>query len=485
MGHLRWLRADSRACIPNVTPKQYFDAKTPLPTDMVTRELALLPLWVREQSYFMATVMREDTLSYFRKAAEEILSGRMNYAEATRIIREGLKASGYKPEPGQEGTIKDLTTLRRQMINLQTNVGLAQGWSEEVQRRKASRAFPASRLVRWGASQEPRMWAQRLWPEAVKPSGSGARPDEMVALLDDPIWWYLSDFNAPYTPLKWGSRMRKNAVGFTEAKRLGLLKPKPQQQAEAPPDAPPDAPKPEPESPSGEPVPAPEGPPTIPPPGPDSPPSPNDFVYDKEEKVFVPLKPGKPIPKITPWKPGDARPMIPPGVPTFTPKPSPRVPDPPPRAVIPPQYPPPPPIVKEPATPEEMPPAAPPPSINSTLEVTTQLDPEEMRQLEIKLDGYGIPDGNVMMATDPQGSRRWPLDILAGLLTVTTVAGVANVQLDALKEWISLGGDADAIGAMREQHEEDGMWFDFERLMSRLPSVEDVVGQLKALAESL
>ena len=189
MGHLRWLCADSGTSISDVTPKQYFDAKTPLPTDMVTRELALLPLWVREQSYFMATVMREDTLSYFRKAAEEILSGRMNYAEATRIIREGLKASGYKPEPGQEGTIKDLTTLRRQMINLRTNVRLATGWSEEVQRRKAAKAFPASRLVRGGVSEEPRLWSERLWPQAVKPSGSGAKESEMVALLDDPIWW--------------------------------------------------------------------------------------------------------------------------------------------------------------------------------------------------------------------------------------------------------------------------------------------------------
>jgi len=142
-----------------VTPKQYFDTKTPLPTDMVTRELALLPLWVREQSYFMATVMREDTLSYFRKAAEEILSGRMNYAEATRIIREGLKASGYKPEPGQEGTIKDLTTLRRQMINLRTNVELAAGYAEEVRRKRSSKAFPAARLIRGAASRANPKWS--------------------------------------------------------------------------------------------------------------------------------------------------------------------------------------------------------------------------------------------------------------------------------------------------------------------------------------
>jgi len=215
-----------------VTPKQYFDAKTPLPTDMVTRELALLPLWVREQSYFMATVMREDTLSYFRKAAEEILSGRMNYAEATRIIREGLKASGYKPEPGQEGTIKDLNSVHRQMINLRTNVALSSGWMQEAQQRNAAQAFPAKELIRGAAVEDPRNWAA-IWPDAVAKSGSKANPGIMAALLDDPIWLFLSDFGSAYDPLKWGSAMVQTPVGFRKAMEMGLIKqgqpaPKPQ-----------------------------------------------------------------------------------------------------------------------------------------------------------------------------------------------------------------------------------------------------------------
>ena len=49
-----------------------------------------------------------------------------------------------------------------------------------------------------------------------------------------------------------------------------------------------------------------------------------------------------------------------------------------------------------------------------------------MRQLEIKLDGYGIPDGNVIMATDPQGSRRWPLDIAGRLPTIDELFALAD-----------------------------------------------------------
>lgn len=451
-----------------MTFEEFFRAKTPMPTALRTEELAYLPLAVREQAYFMATVQRADILSYFREAAQQILDGKMNYAEATRIIREGLKASGYKPVPGQEGTIKDLNTLRRQMINLRTNVGLAAGYAREVTMRKGSKAFPAARLVRGGQSEEPRRWSEKIWPESVQPSGSGASESEMVALLDDPIWVYMSDFNAPYTPLRWGSKMEKLPVGFTEAKRLGLLKPKPAAEPAAEPQ-----------------IVEEDGKPKLPPPGKDSPPSPNAFVYDAKRKQFLPLKPGDQVPKLIPWKPGSGRPMIPPGVPTYVPKPTKDVPEPQPRAIIPPQYPEPPKITKEPATPAEMPPAAPPPSLNSTLETTTRLDAPAMQKLEEDLGGYGIADGNVMMATDPHGTRAWPLDILAGLMQMPTMDGDDNQQAKALREWDELGGDEAAIDALREKHDGKGIWYDFQRLLRRIPAIVSVVESLKALAAAL
>jgi hypothetical protein len=80
--------------------------------------------------------------------------------------------------------------------------------------------------VRGRNADEPRLWETKLWPEAVAASGSKASPDRMAALIDDPIWLYLSDFGVPYTPLKWGSGMNQVAVFKTQAREWGLLPPK-------------------------------------------------------------------------------------------------------------------------------------------------------------------------------------------------------------------------------------------------------------------
>ena len=210
------------------TPRaeEYFRGKRVLPTELRTREFARLPLWVKEQSFFMAGVMDAELAGAFQRASQAVLDGTMGEAEATRIIREGLTKSGYKPEPGQEGTIKDLTTVHRQLINLRTNVALANGWVNDVNRRKSANIQPALKLVRGRNADEPRLWQQKLWPEAVAASGSKASPDRMAALIDDPIWLYLSDFGVPYTPLKWGSGMNQVAVFKSQAREWGLLPPK-------------------------------------------------------------------------------------------------------------------------------------------------------------------------------------------------------------------------------------------------------------------
>jgi hypothetical protein len=210
----------------NPRAEEYFRGKAVLPTELRTREFARLPLWIKEQSFFMAGVMEAELAGAFQRASQAVLDGKMGEAEATRIIREGLEKSGYKPQPGQEGTIKDLNSVHRQLINLRTNVALANGWVNDVKRRQSANIQPALKLVRGRNANEPRLWTQKLWPEAVAASGSKASPDRMAALIDDPIWLYLSDFGVPYTPLKWGSGMNQVAVFKTQAREWGLLPPK-------------------------------------------------------------------------------------------------------------------------------------------------------------------------------------------------------------------------------------------------------------------
>ena len=334
------------------TPRaeEYFRGKRVLPTELRTREFARLPLWVKEQSFFMAGVMDAELAGAFQRAAQAVLDGTMGEAEATRIIREGLAKSGYTPEPGQEGTIKDLTTVHRQLINLRTNVALANGWVNDANRRKSANIQPALKLVRGRNANEPRLWMQKLWPEAVAASGSKASPDRMAALIDDPIWLYLSDFGVPYTPLKWGSGMNQVAVFKTQAREWGLL-------------------------------------------------------------------PAKGAP----------------------------------------------PEVK------------PPESLNSTLEVTAdQIPPAKRKETLEKLDGLAVFVKDKLVFTDPNGSRPWPVPVLANLLPRANVDGTENYQKRALREWRNLGGDAAAMKAMEKEFSGTDLLDDWGMLMRRVTAAERI-----------
>lgn len=213
-----------------MTPSQFINSKKQLPTDLRTRELSRLPLWVKEQAFFMAGVTNAVVLGAFREAAQAVVDGRMSEAEATRGIREALARTGYQPGDGQEGTIKDLSTLRRQMVTLRTNVALARGYGAEVKQVAARAIFPAKELYRASASRAPRMWP-RMWAEAVarrnaeRPDLPPLSADTMMAPLGDRIWVMLSDFGAPYDPLKYGSRMRQRPVGKRAAREAGILPP--------------------------------------------------------------------------------------------------------------------------------------------------------------------------------------------------------------------------------------------------------------------
>lgn len=332
--------------------EEYFRNKRVLPTKLRTKGFERLPLWVKEQSFFMAGVMDVQLAGAFQRATQAVLDGEMGEAEATRIIREGITASGYQPEPGQKGTIQDLNTIHRQLINLRTNVALANGWVSDTQRRQVSTLYPAMKLVRGRNANEPRLWMEKLWPEAVAATGSKAKPDQMAALLDDPIWLYLSDFGVPYTPLKWGSGMTQISLIKSKAREMGLLPPK-----------------------------------------------------------------GK------------------------------------------------------------VPPAKPAGSLNATLEIAAdQIPVDKRREVIENLNGMGVFVGDKLVATDPNGSRPWPVDVLANLLPRPNVDGTENYQKQALAEWKKLGGDEEAMAKMAEKFAGTPTLDDFNMLARRIEAAEKIVG---------
>jgi len=211
-----------------MTARQFILQKTTVPSEMRSVQWARVALENRELAFFMAGVTSRTILEGFRGAVQAVVDGSMSEAEASRMIREALTKADYKPDPGQEGTIKDLRTLRRQMLVIQKNVALAHGRAAMLAQTDDI-AHPATELRRSFGRKRPRLWLEQLWPNAVRarnamrPDLPALRDDIMMAPVGDDVFYILSDFRAPYDPLKWGTGMRQRPVGYRRAKEAGIL----------------------------------------------------------------------------------------------------------------------------------------------------------------------------------------------------------------------------------------------------------------------
>ena len=187
----------------------------------------MLPQWLRERSFYMAAVTQAELLQEMRNLVDLADRGAEGEYELRKRWERKLAEAGYQPLPGQEGTIKDLRSLRRFNVALRTNLSLLAGWRQKEGglRPAVLRATPAWELVRNGNRRIPRNWLRR-W-EAV---GGVVINGRMVALKQDLIWAELGNvlnfrdaIGVDYPPFAWGSGMGWRPVGFREAKALGLL----------------------------------------------------------------------------------------------------------------------------------------------------------------------------------------------------------------------------------------------------------------------
>ena len=202
-------------------------SKVSVPSELRSAQWAAVPVWIRERAFFMASVDRAEILDGFRTSVGRVASGELSVAEAREAIRGTLTKTGYQPLPGQEGTIKDLGTLARQNVAVETNLLQVQGFGRWARQQDALEGYPAQRLVRMRASNVPRDWQTR-WIEALAECGisegaSGA--GEMVALVNHPIWTALSAFGTPYPPFDFNSGMGIEPVDREEAESLGIVPP--------------------------------------------------------------------------------------------------------------------------------------------------------------------------------------------------------------------------------------------------------------------
>lgn len=195
-----------------------------LPTELRTKELAALPVWIRERSFFMAAVDRVETLQEFSSRVDRIVRGDLTVQEARQELSGALDALGYQPEAGQEGTIKDLRTVRRKDVALRTNVAQVHGYSLWAHQQRALDVFPAQRFVRQRIAREPRMnWPERFAAAVAATTPEGANVEALAALVNHPCWVALSVFGTPYAPFDFGSGMGLEPMMRDEAEALGIV----------------------------------------------------------------------------------------------------------------------------------------------------------------------------------------------------------------------------------------------------------------------
>lgn len=222
--------------VPLADAVQKLGDKTIVGTTLRTSELAQLPLKIREESFFSATVedarfletakakaLKALSMVKEKTATDEAFVDRSSFIGDLRkqAIASGL-GTGTDPR-----NVQDLASRARLGLIYDMQAGKATGFA----RRKsgltqgALLASPAWRLVRIRPSRVARKW-DALWDEAgVKVGFEGASKAQPVALKTSPIWTALSQFGTPWPPFRFGSGMGVINVGRLETEQLGLLEP--------------------------------------------------------------------------------------------------------------------------------------------------------------------------------------------------------------------------------------------------------------------
>lgn len=184
---------------------------------------------LRDRAFFSSQVAQMHILDAARKVSAEYAEGGSDLSKLRMRMREYLQSGGYTPQPGEEGTIKDLLSKSRLDAIIKTNVEQARGFINYASGIEpgAFAAFPAQELRRIQRRNHERPdWPER-WRRAMDKVGGKectVTPDgRMVALKTSPVWSALSVFGQPFPPFDWGSGMGVMDVSKDEAIKFGLI----------------------------------------------------------------------------------------------------------------------------------------------------------------------------------------------------------------------------------------------------------------------
>jgi hypothetical protein len=165
----------------------------------------------------------------FKSSIDRMVRGKTNLATERAHIKDALEESGYKPEPGQEGTLYDFGFNDRIELILKTNVEMIRCRRQMIEgcEEGALDAYPAQELINVAPDEEPYAW-EEIWNAAAAGLGKRTRATNsssgfMIALKSDPIWVAISDFSLPHPPFKFFSFMGVEDVDYQQAVELRVM----------------------------------------------------------------------------------------------------------------------------------------------------------------------------------------------------------------------------------------------------------------------
>lgn len=189
---------------------------------------------IRAMSVYSARTTNALYLQVVKNVIDQLLAGEMDLPLAQLTLQRAIKALGYTPEggfpdsdvpvpPAIEGSLRDLSSFRRQDLLLKTQLELHWGAGQKMRGQDTLESWPAWELVR---VIQPR-GEKRRWKERFEQAGGELLDGRMVAHKNDPVWSALGDaslfsdaLTVDYPPFAYNSGMRWRAIEAAEWNRL-------------------------------------------------------------------------------------------------------------------------------------------------------------------------------------------------------------------------------------------------------------------------
>ena len=207
-----------------MTASKHILRKALVASDLDSSQWNSIQAGLRNRAFFSSQVARANILDAARRLSAEYAGGHTDLSKLRIEWRKFLERENYKPDPEEEGTIKDLYSRARIDVIVKTNVAQARGFMQyaEGMTPGAFAAFPAQEFTRIVYRKQKR----EDWPQRWARAGGKVYGGRMIALKDDPVWQRLGNagpFGNPYPPFDWGSGMGVMDIDRAEAIKLGLI----------------------------------------------------------------------------------------------------------------------------------------------------------------------------------------------------------------------------------------------------------------------